>query len=123
MNFKLRRPCKDCPFRSDRFAFLTPARAKDIGAAVAHKDQTFTCHKTIDYSLWDEEDDPEGENRGRGEGEQMCAGALLFIENVNPGGNYMVRLAQAVGLYDPTKLRRDVPVFATLKAFIKAQSR
>lgn len=45
MRFTLKRPCNNCPFRTDVFPYLHTMRAHDI----ATTQETFTCHKTLEH--------------------------------------------------------------------------
>ena len=105
MKFNLTRPCDNCPFRSDRHeqrGWLGRERAAEITHAVLREDKTFTCHKTLERSKAEQ---------------SMCAGALTLLRGTSrdesPFGNAMVQVAERLGLYDPTTLRDDVPVFRT----------
>lgn len=40
----MKKPCPNCPFRTDVRPFLHPARAKEIATA-----EHFVCHKTTAY--------------------------------------------------------------------------
>lgn len=65
MDFKLKAPCGNCPFRTDKpkqKGWLGRERAKEIYEALRN-DKTFTCHKTINND------------------EQFCAGALILLEH------------------------------------------
>lgn len=105
MNFKLKRPCSNCPFRTDRpkqRGWLGYERAKEIANYVLRDNKTFTCHKTLDK--------PENQQR-------MCAGALSMLHNASreesPHGNAMVQIAERLGLYDPVTQNHDTPVFSS----------
>ncbi len=118
MNFDLRRPCKDCPFRTDIPGFLSKARAREITRAITDGQGTFSCHKLNDFT-----EDDEGEPVViEGDKAQHCAGALIFLERINRP-NQMMRIAERLRLYDRTKLDMDAPVFASATAMIKAQPR
>lgn len=82
--FALKRPCGNCPFRTDPVPFLDQERAKDIADSLA-ADASFHCHKTVDYGSEDGtwEITPESKH---------CAGALIVLEHKeNP--NQMMRIA------------------------------
>lgn len=106
MEFDLRTPCKDCPFRKDVLPYLSPERAEDIGDAIL-SGQTFTCHKYT-HSLGYE-----------GEKEKHCAGATIILEKEEQP-NQMMRIAERIGLYDRTKLNMDAPIYDTVEDFIGA---
>lgn len=123
MRFDLKRPCKDCPFRSDRPGYLTRGRASEI---VRHlmPDQpgrggSFTCHKT---TVPLDDDDDTGEMTD-GPNAQHCAGALIMLEKVDRlGFNQSLRLAMRLGMFNPDGLDMASPVH-TPEDFIKAQPR
>ena len=109
VNFELRRPCSQCPFRRDVPGFLHPARAEEIADALLG-DQTFACHKTVDY----DEDDGEGQVTSAS---QHCAGASIVLEKMDRP-NQMMRIAERLRFYDRRKLDMDAPVFDDLDEFI-----
>lgn len=47
--FKLKKACKDCPFRKDK-SYLSPESIRDRINDVIKHDRSFICHKTILYS-------------------------------------------------------------------------
>lgn len=117
MNFNLKRPCANCPFRTDIPAFLTKGRARQIMDGLVHEQGTFVCHKT---TVHDEESD-DGEMLAVRKSEH-CAGAMILLERIEKP-NQMMRIAERVRLYDRTKLEMDSPVFKTGAEFIRAQPR
>ena len=47
MDFKLTKPCGNCPFRYDSLkGWLGEERAEEISTALIDQDLTFSCHKT-----------------------------------------------------------------------------
>ena len=50
VNFNLKRPCANCPFRTDIRPFLRRDQAQQIADSLLDQQQTFACHKTVDYS-------------------------------------------------------------------------
>jgi len=118
--YKKREPCENCPFRTDVTPYLRRDRAEEISDALREGGE-FSCHKTVDYD-GDGEDD-EGNITGREtKQEQFCAGALIMLEK-SSGPNQMMRVAQRLGMYDPSKLNMEAPVFDTPLNFILAQER
>lgn len=107
MKFDLNRPCSDCPFRSDRPFPLR--RAGDILRALTQGNKTFSCHKTVTYT-----------NRGPRQTEktQHCAGALLFVKQTG-AANQLIQIAERLGLYDPSKLSTNVPVYKSIEQMVK----
>jgi hypothetical protein len=103
MKFDLKRPCSNCPFRTD---IVFPLRIEKVAAIVESitlKDQSFPCHKTTSF-------DDDGEHIPSKK-EQHCAGALIMLEKTeNP--NQMMRISERLGLYDATALDHNyVPVY------------
>lgn len=113
MNYKLTKPCINCPFRNDTKPFLTRPRAREIINAIVNMQGTFPCHKTVDY-----DDDGEGRETPK---TQHCAGAMILLEKIN-APNQMMRIAERLGMYDYKKLEMNSPIFDTTQEFIKAQT-
>lgn len=103
MKFDLTKPCKECPFRSDRPGYLHPERVEEITDALM-SDHTFQCHKTIKSGVDD----------------QHCAGALIFLE-ANERPNQMMRIMERLGAYDRSKLDMNLPVFTDADEMIAHQ--
>lgn len=106
MKFDLHSPCKSCPFRRDVRGFIHPERAEEIIEAILYRDQTFTCHKTVDYDRMPD----DAEDYLPGDKDQHCAGATIFLEK-QERPNQMMRIAERLGFYDRSKLKMDAPVF------------
>lgn len=104
-------PCAQCPFRTDRPAFLTKRRARNIVQAIMAQ-ADFYCHKTVDY---------EGEADGQVTADsKVCAGFAVLCENMNKP-TQMMRILERIGMYDARRLNRNAPVHQTAAAFIQAQ--
>lgn len=116
MNFTMTKPCPSCPFRTDIRPFLKKARAREICDALIRQQQTFQCHKTIEYGEDDEDMNTRTTNA------QHCAGALILLEKLERP-NQMMRIAERLGGYDMRKLDMEAPIFDTPQQFIKAQSK
>lgn len=108
--YTLRAPCSNCPFRSDITPFLTEERAEEIADSL-EGGATFYCHKTLDY------DDMEGEVTSRS---RACAGSMITMER-DGQPNQIMRIAERIGMYDPTRLEMDSPVFDSLQEWKEAQ--
>jgi hypothetical protein len=106
MSYGLVTPCANCPFRTDVRPFITAARVREILST----DGDFPCHKTVTF----DEDDEDGGTINTGK-EQMCAGFLILLEH-EQCPNQMMRIAERLGLYDPSKLRMDAPVYKSRRA-------
>ncbi|MET4238599.1 DUF6283 family protein [Bradyrhizobium sp. RT10b] len=113
MKFDLRRPCDNCPFRSDVKFPLEVERVEEIVQAITEKDLTFACHKTTRF-------DPETGETVRSPKEQHCAGALIMLEKMQRP-NQMMRISERLGFYDRTKLEMNyVPVYENGKDMIES---
>jgi hypothetical protein len=102
MRFDLKKPCHNCPFRTDVLPFLHTARVEELCEAIITKDKTFQCHKTITR-------DDEGRARSTDK-DQHCAGALIMLEKMDRP-NQMMRIAYRLGIYDKRKLHMRAPVY------------
>jgi hypothetical protein len=98
MDYKLVKPCSNCPFLKEDGVPLRKTRIRQIGGMMLNSQGgTFPCHKTVDYQDYDDEDEiPQGHRH--------CAGALIFAEKCNRSGTQMMRIAKRIGLYDRRKL-------------------
>jgi hypothetical protein len=111
--FALKRPCGNCPFRTDRASFLSEARAQEIADAL-HADASFHCHKTLELDA--EEGDVEITAASK-----HCAGAMIVLEREDRP-NQMMRIAERLGLYDRTALVMDSPVPESLDEWVGLHS-
>jgi hypothetical protein len=111
--FKMKRPCDQCPFRHDVRGFLSEDRATEIADALL-SDQTFSCHKTVDYSNEDE----DGFSAGDTHNSQHCAGATIMLEHMEQP-NQMMRWMERLGAYDRRQMEMDAPVFTDAEDFIQ----
>lgn len=113
-------PCGDCPFRTDRPFSLHPQRAQEIADAL-EAEQTFWCHKTVDYDAMEDGEEEEDSPRGAAvDRAQHCAGAMIVLERMGLRTGLMHVMAD-LGIYDPSKLDLDgAPVYETLEAFVEA---
>ena len=112
--FALKRPCGNCPFRSDRTPFLDRERAQDIADSL-HADASFHCHKTISY----ENEDGTGEVTGDS---KHCAGALITMEREG-SANQMMRIGERLAFYHPGDLVMDSPVHDSLADWVTSHDR
>lgn len=110
MKFDLRKPCANCPFRTDINFPLAQERVEQIVEAITDLDQTFACHKTVKH-------DDDGEHV-HSKNEQHCAGALILLERIQRP-NQMMRIAERCGFYDRHKLEMDAPVFGSADEMIE----
>lgn len=96
MRFDLKKPCGNCPFKSEGGIRLHPGRAQDIGEMMESFDGgSFTCHKTSKH-------DGEGEAYTANDS-QHCAGALIYAMKKDNFTQSM-RLAERLRIWDPNIL-------------------
>lgn len=87
MNYKLTKPCNECPFLiGSGFTFAQLLR---------YASGEFACHKACALK--------EGVFQARGDKTPHCAGALIFLEKRNQP-HQMMRICERIGYYDRTKL-------------------
>lgn len=121
--FRLTKPCKDCPFRTDKAGYLHSARAREIAESVLGG-SNFHCHKTIEH-------DEEGETCVNPSKSEMCAGAMLFAEKVLDGRNggagcgvnQMARIGMRLGTFNPDLLDATAPVHESVEAMVRHHAR
>ena len=117
----MKRPCENCPFRSDKpFRGLTKSRAKGIALSLRN-DCLFPCHKTVDYN-----NTPDGRITDKS---KACIGSAIFMENTasESGGcfaNVQYRLRAMSGEFGYDDLEsNDVPVYTSLSEFVKGAAK
>lgn len=121
MRFDLVRPCANCPFRTDVRPYLRRGRVLEIRRALLDRDQTFSCHKTVDWTREeDEEDDGRPAARHCRNDEQHCAGALILLEKLDQP-NQLMRIMERLGVYDRRRLDMAAPVFGSFEDMARAQ--
>lgn len=95
MNYDMREPCDECPFRRNSgFAF-----GKLLQFAIGE----FACHKACKV------DEETGNFVARNSKTPHCAGALIFNEK-RERPHQMMRICERLGMYDRTKLAMDANV-------------
>lgn len=89
--FDLKRPCVNCPFRKGQGSLfsLHPDRLQGVIDGVA-----FQCHKTVDYSKWEDEEKRSGDRP------QQCAG-LMAVLHRSDRHNQIMQLAERLTDFDP----------------------
>jgi hypothetical protein len=107
--FALKRPCGNCPFRSDRAPFLDRDRAQDIADSL-EAGASFHCHRTLDYNA--EDGTPEIT-----ESSKHCAGAMITMEREGKA-NQMMRIGERLGMYDRGLLDMHAPVHDSLGEWV-----
>lgn len=112
--YRLKAPCKACPFRSDIPKYLRPERAKEIADSL-YAGAEFSCHQTTEEV---EEEDGHVDRIATSKS-AFCAGALITMEKEG-FSNQMVRISERLGLFDPTALRMDAPVYDSLSEWVRS---
>lgn len=108
--FNLKRPCDNCPFRSDVKPFIYAARAREIVRSL-EQNGMFHCHKTISH-------DEETSEYVASKDDQLCAGAsIVMLKMERP--NQMLRIGMRTG-WDPQTMDMNAPVYKSFKHFIAA---
>lgn len=126
--FKLKRPCKHCPFRKDLEprlkGWLGEERAKMIAHSTFFHGNNFPCHKTVTRDP-DAEYDYDSEDHNAGymwtEKESQCAGAAIMQINTGNQSTWM-QVATRMGWADAEHLKHldlESPVFETVEQFIE----
>lgn len=122
--FKLKQPCKDCPFRRDSpKGWLGGERARQIADSLHEENgmgggSVFPCHKTVDYS---DEDHEAGRTNRLQESNAYCAGAISVVEKECQQGGPLplpLQIAERMGLYDPTSMKIDDTTFDSFDEFV-----
>jgi hypothetical protein len=103
-------PCSNCPFRSDVKPYLTRERVREIERGLTRGE--FPCHKTTEH-------DEDGEHI-HSEKDIHCAGALILKEKLGESSQ-MMRISERLGMYDPSKLNMDAPVYESFDEMAEAQ--
>lgn len=104
MNYNLKKPCSNCPFRRDSFFPLQPDRVLEI----VDDNVEFACHKTVDYSSGDGAIKKKSEH---------CAGLLIMLEKMEQP-HQMMRICERIGLYKADELEMDSPVYDSVDEYI-----
>lgn len=116
MQFRLKKPCTNCPWRNDRYPFFGRderghARAQEIADSIRGM-HVFPCHKTARF-------DEETGDQYHVENTQACAGALATMRNGEELGQ-LARISVRLGLFDPDTIEPDQPVYGSLDEWVAA---
>lgn len=93
-NFKKRGPCKECPFRKDRNAYLTKGIVKVVYEALTERNFPFPCHK----------------HRGLKE-RSVCPGAVIFLLNIGKRPEFMKNIQRE-------DFSEVIPIFDSVEAIL-----
>lgn len=107
MQYKRRKPCKSCPFRSSTAFTFPEERAEEI----VYHNGGFACHDTTTTKG----------RRADHKDAQACAGRLIVLEREEQP-DQMMRIAERLGLYDRTKLdMENEDVFEDIESFMSVR--
>ena len=126
MHYNLKKPCANCPFRSDRKSPLRAERRESI-ADYLRRGGNFACHKTIDYDDEDAWDEEPGWFMP-GPGVEQCAGAMIVLEKEREEQGHagvmmqqMARIEARFGAFKPEQLDMSSPTFENLDDFASSE--
>lgn len=128
-SFKLKHPCKECPFRKDLpehlKGWLGESRAKGIAFDTFKTGQSFPCHKTTSLGEHDEREENERSFVYNAQTSQCAGAAIMQIKTDNPSAYMQIaeRLGWTKEIEAIKQLDLDSPVFDTVADFIKFHSR
>lgn len=108
----LKRPCKDCPFRTDVPRYLSTARYEEIASVLVDRGENFVCHKTVDY-------DCDSEEPGMDDS-RTCAGAMIWLQHQGKP-NQMMQVMGRLGAFDSARLDMAAPVWTTREGFERGE--
>lgn len=112
--YALIRPCPHCPFRNDIDPYLRSERTTEISTQI-QRGGAFICHETTVH-----EDGEDGAiELLEGPGSKVCAGSLIVMEKMSRP-NQDARMAEHLGMYDPSRLDMGAPV---VESFVDWQMR
>lgn len=105
MNFNLKKPCANCPFKKVGAINLAPGRVEGIVQGLLENDREwFMCHKTVHHPKggeWVETE--EGTDYEPSGNESQCAGAMAYLQKIRRPSLSM-RMAYAIGIMKPEEL-------------------
>ena len=108
MKYELKRPCKSCPFRSDKRFILRKERCRQIADLFrTSPGGTFACHNTT--TTMDRGSDHEDA--------QHCAGALILAVKSDTWDSQMLRIADRLGFLSHLDLQS--PVYESFDEFVE----
>lgn len=116
--FRMKTPCKGCPFRTDVRPYISADRVREIFAAIIDRDNHFSCHKTVDYS----HEDSEGETVPQTCHSSVCAGAAILQEKIGRP-SVMVRMGYALKSIPLDHLDKAAPVYDSPEDMLRAYER
>ena len=112
MHFDMRSPCDNCPFRTDVVPYLRVERVIELAHLLQQR--TFICHKSIHC-----EQPRDEKGRFARRIHQHCAGVLIVMEKSESLGS-LQQIAERLGLYDPSQMNLNAPVYENFDQMIQA---
>jgi hypothetical protein len=108
MQFKVKIPCAECPFRKNIRPFLTAGRAAQIAGDLSDDHHWFACHHTTGPAI-------------KTENQSQCAGSMGVLWKMHRP-NIAMRLAIHFKLITLTELNRIArhKIYPSLSAFVRA---
>ena len=118
----LKRPCVNCPFRTDSTAirFANRERAEDIEESAYRNG--FPCHKTADYVEFDG-DHEEHSGYHFGATSQHCVGYSMMLLNAGYDTWPGINNSEATADYIREHVDWNAPVFASVDEFLEANDK
>jgi len=113
MKMELKRPCSNCPFRTDIQPYLRRSRTEEIGYGLLN-DADFACHKTLV-----DEYESEGDGQRVGKDTQACAGSMIVLEKME-SPTQMMRISERLRLYKRDSLDMNAPVYSDIYEFAQS---
>lgn len=94
MNFKMKKPCANCPFLKEGAIELAKGRLESIIESLMNDHNHFQCHKTVHGKQGGEWfEDENGEERYEPSGnESQCVGSMIYLLKAK-APNVTMRLA------------------------------
>lgn len=105
MNFDIKNPCNNCPFRKKGAIELRPGRIEGIVAGLRSDDyQNFPCHKTVHSRRGGEFDDETGQYHPSGK-ESACIGSVAYMAREGHM-SALARVAMRLGMLEQEDIGR-----------------
>lgn len=109
MNFKLKKPCNNCPFLKEGAIDLSPGRLEGIITTLMDDQNHFLCHKTVyNAKTGGNRNEDTGRYEHSGE-ESQCVGSMVYLLKTGRP-NVSMRLGAALKIlsYDEMEAQSDL---------------
>ncbi|CAE6821443.1 hypothetical protein R70006_06218 [Paraburkholderia domus] len=98
--FRVKTPCRKCPFRTEGAIELRPGRVQEIiDHLLESDDHSFRCHETVHSAKFGGEWDDDTGTYAPSNNEAHCAGAAIFLQKMQRASIWM-RFAHSQGVLD-----------------------